>query len=261
MFSSGHYCFQAEKDIQKIAAPLFKATGINFFSYARDFNHNQSISLQSDNQLFHAWHEANNAYCSSVIPEGVYTFENTMNQRLRESAEKLNYGNGIQIFKRHNAFNEIFAFAAPEDVDVLLFYANHRELINKFIFYFKDRSSKLIANALQAPFTVPDHMLAINNTKAVTKIDIDTLSKIFNTRHYFFDDREEIKLSKREVRCLNLYLKGLSTTQIANIMNVKKVTADTFMRNVKHKFNCSSKSALFEKLWEYKVLNTNGIFD
>lgn len=248
--------------MQKIAAPLFDGTDINFFSYARDFERNKSISLQTDNQLFHAWFEANNPYCSSVTPEGVYTFEQIQNAKLQQSARALQYGNGIQIFKHHDTFTEIFTFAAPNDASaVLQFYSNHREIINKFIYFFKDKAAHLIERAMQDPLIVPENMLVTDHIKAMPSIDIESLSNMFDTRHYYFDDKEGIKLSRRELQCLNLYLKGLSTSQIATLMSVKKVTADTFMRNVKHKFNCSSKPELFEKLWNFKVLNTNGLFD
>lgn len=255
-------CSKAASNMRKIAAPLFAGTEINFFSYARDFERNKSISLQTDNSLFHAWFEANNPYCSAVTPEGVYTFDQVQNADLQQSARTLQYGNGIQIFKRHNAFTEIFTFASPNETNtVLQFYSNHREIINKFIYYFKDKAAHLIERAMQDPFIVPENMLAISNNQAVPSIDTESLKNVFDTRHYYFDDNVAIKLSKRELQCLNLYLKGLSTSQIATLMSVKKVTADTFMRNVKHKFNCSSKPELFEKLWNYKVLNTNGLFD
>lgn len=262
MTFTGQICSKTATHMQKIAAPLFAGTDINFFSYARDFERNKSISLQTDNALFDAWLEAKNAYCSSVIPEGVYTFEQIQNTELQQNARALQYGNGIQIFKRHEMFTEIFTFAAPNNANsVLHFYSNHRELINKFIYYFKDKAAHLIEHAMEMPYIVPDSMLATDNIQTMPLIDTASLKNQFDTRHYYFDDKEGIKLSRRELQCLNLYLKGLSTSQIAALMNVKKVTADTFMRNVKHKFNCTSKPELFEKLWNFKVLNTNGLFD
>ena len=129
------------------------------------------------------------------------------------------------------------------------------------LFFFKDEGARLINDAINDPITIPESMKeskpSISNLQEID----DSINNLFMTKNFHFEDNPPIKLSKREFECLKLYLKGLSTSQIADIINVKKVTVDTFMKMVKIKFSCSSKSELFDKLWRFNIVQSNGMFD
>ncbi|MBS0286160.1 MAG: helix-turn-helix domain-containing protein [Proteobacteria bacterium] len=261
MVPTSQTCLLAQSKMQKIAAPLFDATGLNFFSYARDFDGNKSISLQTDNNLYHAWFESKSPYCSHLTPDGVYASNSIQNQPLQHQAKMLNYGNGIHIFKRLKTYTEVITLAAPTNsVNMLEFYVNNIDLVNRFILFFKESAVTLIKGAMNDPILVPNDMIAKTPIIKDTIPDIQELRENFSIKKYYFDDNVEIKLSKRELECLSYYIKGLSSSQISNIMNVKKVTTDTFLRNIKMKFNSSSRSELFEKFWQLGILTANGIF-
>lgn len=252
-------CLLATHKISKIAAPLFKATGLNFFSYARDFDTNKSFSLQTDIEMYLAWYDTKSPYCSSVIPNGIYTAESIQNAQLQSRAKELNYSNTIHIFRKNADYSEIITFAAPSNsMNVMQFYVNNMGLFNRFLMYFKDKATDLIAEATRDPIIVPDFMLQPTNP-FIANLDRATFDEETRVSTFYFEDDFGVKLSKRELECLNYYIKGLSTSQIATLMNVKKITADTFMKNVKHKFNCGSKTELFEKLWNLGIIQSNGV--
>ncbi len=254
-------CRIAEQQIQTIAAPFFTMSGLSFFSYARDLNHSRSFSLQTDNELYYAWHEAKSPYCSNVIANGVYDSKKIQNDNLQALSKQLNYNSSIHIFKKHNSFSEIITFAASDpSINVLEFYINNLQLINKFILHFKDEAGSIINEAMNAPVSIPACMDYANFTKQDSLAKADS-NNDFAIQQYHFDDKLSLKLSAREKQCLSLYIRGKPTSQIADIMNIKKVTADTHMKNIKTKFKCDSKSDLFEKLWDLGILSGTTLFD
>jgi DNA-binding CsgD family transcriptional regulator len=261
---SSNICLTATKTVQKITKPFFDATGFNFFSYARDFSCNKSFSIQTNNDLFLAQFENKSAYCSSHVPEGVYVWNDIQNDSLVQEIQALGHENGIYIFKHHATFSEIFALSAPKRAfNHLQFYINNQDLINKFFFYFKEQAARTIKQAMEEPLILPDYMTSrpIKNVNQFVG-DLDSLSDSLAIKRFYFNDSfDGIKLSKREIECLGHYLKGKATSDIATILNLKKVTIDTFMRNIKKKFNCQTRSQLYEIFWKLDIFKTNGVFN
>ncbi len=261
---SSNICLTATKSVQKVAKPFFEATGFNFFSYARDFNGNRSFSIQTNNDLFLASFENKSAYCSAHVADGVYVWNDIQNDGLIDDIRAIGHDNGIFIFKRHSAFSEIFALSTPKHAfNHLQFYANNKELINKFFFYFKEQAAKTIKQAMEEPLVLPDYMTSrpIKNANQYNQ-NLSTLNDALTIKRFYFnDDFDGIKLSKREIECLGHYLKGKTASDIATILNLKKVTIDTFMRNIKKKFNCQTRSQLYEIFWKLEIFKTNGVFN
>ncbi len=252
--------FGATKAIQKIATPFFDATGFNFFSYARDFDTNKSFSLQTNPDLFCAWFETKSPYCSETIEDGVYLWSDIQNDKLVEHTKVIGHDNGIFIFKRHESYSEIFGLSSAKEsaLNHMQFYANNTSLINKFFLYFKDQAAKLIKSSILDPMVLPEYMMS---TPKVVKQNHAQLHDSFNIKKYYFNDKfDGIRLSSREIETLTYYLQGKSTSEIANILNLKKVTVDTYMRNVKFKFNCTTRSQLYETLWKLDIFKTSGVF-
>ncbi len=255
-------CLSATQAIQKIANPFFKATGFNFFSYARDFDVNKSISLQTNPDLYLAWFENKSPYCSASIQNGVYSWDDIQNDGLIEGTRVLGHDNGIYVFKRHETYSEVFGLSSPLDsFNNLQFYVNNMSLINKFFLYFKDQAAKIIKSAISDPVELPEYMLSQPLDDEKHNQALDDLHQSLDIKKYYFDDKYDgIRFSNREKECIVYYLKGKSTSEIANILNLKKVTVDTYMRNIKFKFNCTSRSQLYEVLWKLDIFKTNGVF-
>lgn len=261
---SSNICLTAAKHVQKITKPFFEATGFNFFSYARDFNSNKSFSLQTNNDLFLASYETKSAHCSAHVADGVYLWSDIQNNALVEEIKAIGHDNGIFIFKHHSTFSEIYALSAPKNsFNHLQFYVNNKDLVNKFFLYFKEQAAKSIKQAMEDPITIPDYMSSrpIKNANECTR-DLSSLNDFLAIKRFHFsDDFDGIKLSRREIECLSHYLKGKATSDIANMLSLKKVTIDTFMRNIKKKFNCQTRSQLYETFWKLDIFKTNGVFN
>jgi len=261
---SSNVCLTATKTVQKITRPFFDATGFNFFSYARDFDTYKSFSLQTNNELFLASFENKSAYCSAHVADGIYLWSDIQNDALVEDLKALGHDNGIFIFKRYPTYSEIYALSSPTNsFNHLQFYANNTSLVNKFFLHFKDQAAKIINTAIAAPLLLPEYMISKAPKKIMANTDELSLLKdsLAIKRFYFSDDFDGIKLSKREIECLGHYLKGKATSEIAALLNLKKVTIDTFMRNIKTKFSCKTRSQLYETFWKLDIFKTNGVFN
>lgn len=254
-------CLRATQSVQKIAQPFFDATGFNFFSYARDFDTNKSFSLQTNSELLLAWFENKSQYCSGTIENGVYEWNDIQNDKLIAQTKLIGHDNGIFVFKRHETYSEIFGLSSPTNsLNHLQFYANNMPLINKFFLYFKDQAAKSIQSAMLDPIVLPEFM--VSPTEASTSVnDLNGFHDSLEIKKFYFDDKyHAIRISDREKTCLGYYLRGKSTSEIAEILNVKKVTVDTYMRNIKMKFNCNSRSQLYEIFWGLGIFKSSGVF-
>lgn len=55
------------------------------------------------------------------------------------------------------------------------------------------------------------------------------------------------KLAKRELECLHFIIRGLTAKQIGKVLNLSFRTVESYIENMKYKFNCSSRSELIGK--------------
>jgi len=98
------------------------------------------------------------------------------------------------------------------------------------------------------------HIIEITNPKLIQlnqllqKIDLYRDKK---TSHYSIGKmKERINLSKRQNECLFFILRGKTTKEIANILNVSIRTIESHLEEIKIKFRCRTKSELIIKAIE-----------
>lgn len=254
-----HVCFSSQLKIEEISFPFLKATGLSFFSYARRMNQTASFSFQNDNRVYEAWfHHCKSCTCDHQ--EGVYAWFDLRNEAFMRAVNDLNYANGVYILKNHDDYTEVFGLNAPIGTfNVMQYYVNNIEFINRFFAYFKDKAAGLIEKASLAPIAGPRNLLLTGKTQVETQMFKPRCE--FNVSKFYFNEQYKgIKLSVREQQCLSLYLKGHTALEIAEILRLKKPTIDTFLRSIKQKFHCKKASELFEAFWQLGILKSNGTF-
>lgn len=253
----------AQQGVSEIAKPLFELTGLSYFSYAQDFHSKKGISLQSDNGPFNIWYKDQTPTCLRNIPEGVYLWDDVQNQNLVRNLREYGLENGIMIFKHFDTYSEIVSFTAPlNQMEPIKFYLNNVELVNKFVMHFKDKASRLIEKAKANAFDVPDYKLIFEERPIETKYNkFQDENDLFDIKHYNFSEKyNNIKLSRRELQCLKMFVKGMTSIQIAEELGLKKPSVDTFLLNLKKRFGCNRNSELMQIFWDLGVLKSNGVF-
>lgn len=258
IINPNHICFTSSAAINEISKPLFDSSNLNYFSYGRVFNKNSCFVFHTSTPLIENWFKLQ-APAPSCYPEGAYLWENLLTDDLKKISNELNFDNGICIVKHYDNYSDIFAFNSPKGASsAMSLYLNEMNALNKFCLYFKDQAAPLITQALADPIVIPDVM--------VTPIEIQQqqqkLSKAMDAlkiKNYYFNEKYSgIKLTKREVECLSLYLKGKTSHEIANLLSLNKKTIDTFLTLIKKKFDCRTRSELFEIIWELGIMQSNG---
>lgn len=253
-----HICFTASPSILEISKPLFDAAKLNYFSYGRVFNKNNCFVFHTNHTLIEKWF-AYEAPAPSCWPEGVYLWDEILTNDLKHLRHELNLDNGICIVKHYEQYTDIFAFnAAIGTSSSMSLYLNNMNSLNKFCLYFKDQASKLIDQAIADPIILTDKM--INHTKDTNKNAIfsQAMDSLKIKNYHFNDKYDGIKLTNREVECLSLYLKGKTSHEIAKQLSLNKKTIDTFLTLIKKKFDCRTRSELFEIVWDLGILKSNG---
>jgi DNA-binding CsgD family transcriptional regulator len=261
-----HISLTSSADVLEIVFPLFKATGLNYFFYSRTFNSNLSFYLHTNIPLFLSWFKnkfsKREAFLSHYLREGAYLWEDTQNTEHLKEARALNCGNGISIIKHHETFSETFVLAASlEQPHIMSLYLNQMELLNKFFLYFKDRASHLIDKAIKQPILLPEDMCK-KKEEGNNNLIYEDYKKSLHIKKYQINEKyHDIRLSKRELQCLILFLKGQTAIQIANGLKLSKSSVDKFVYRVKQKFQCRTSSELVELFWDLGILKSNGWFD
>jgi DNA-binding CsgD family transcriptional regulator len=143
------------------------------------------------------------------------------------------------------------------------FYLNHGNVLNKFCLYFKERAHKIIHHANHNAIIFPEHNNMIDNDNpSFGDFNLQNLNNALAVKTYYMNDQYDgIRLSKREIQCLVLYLKGNTTVQIGNRFNLCKSTVDNFLFTLKKKFKFRTRSELIELFWDLGILKSNGWFD
>lgn len=85
----------------------------------------------------------------------------------------------------------------------------------------------------------------------IAKLGLLNLEKLHNRNDLARSKTPSIKLSKRELECLRLTVKGKPAKQVAYHLNLSRRTVEEYLENIKRKMDVTSKSALIEKGIDY----------
>ncbi|MBS0287257.1 MAG: helix-turn-helix transcriptional regulator [Proteobacteria bacterium] len=258
-----HICFTSSSIISEISKPLFDNSDINFFAYGRFFNRNQCVLFHNNNHLLENWVKFESP-APTCFSDGVHLWDQIIKTDVIKVRNELNLDNGICLINHNEHYTEAFAFSTPMHAkNSMSLYLNQMNVLNKFCLYFKDQASKLIQQGIDNPLVLPDGMLSLEkNADEDTVKDLDKLNVLMDSlkiKNYYFSEKYNgIKLTKREVECLSLYLKGKTSHEIATQLSLNKKTIDTFLSLIKKKFHCRTRSELFEIIWDLGILKSNG---
>lgn len=234
--------FEVANDVKQICEPFFREAGINYFDYARFYKDGSTLGLISDAQWFQ--HYFNNEYpiSGSVINAGIHLWEGYMPHVARDAKESFNIDNGFTIAKDCGEYIEFYDFATPcGDPGMKNYFINHLEVLDNFVFYFKDKAQTLISKAENARIVVPDNMKGTIKLKSTS-----SLKSAIEPKHYLLTiDGENIRLTPREMRCLIHYCQCKSAKSIGKLLSVSPKTVEFHLSNVKIKLKMRTREQLF----------------
>lgn len=250
-----HFCLKVTPKIREIVKPLFDNTEITYFCYGRRFQDNTGFSLHSDEALFKTWFQKRFEEGESDFEDGIYVWSHTLSNEEMNENKTHGVGNGIVIFNTVQDGREMFIFAGnPENEKIVVdFCFNNLDLINRFKLYFKDKGKQLIEEAKDNKLVFPNPIKPQQETKPF-KPSFNLEEQFPINRYYLDKDSSSLCFSPREFQCFKGFLKGETSREISEKMDISHKTVESYLRNVKKQFRCRTRSELLARCWALGIL-------
>ncbi|MCK4609078.1 MAG: helix-turn-helix transcriptional regulator [Gammaproteobacteria bacterium] len=246
-FVKNHVSFTAANDVSQICKPLFDTFNIAAFNYSRLYKDNSLLVLDNCGEAFLHFCNSKTPASGTTLTPGIHLWEDYQPQNyLQEAANYFNYYNGITILLELDDCVEYInlAFSKPEGSKVHAFF-QHIDLMEQFIFYFKNKARQLITQAYKERFTLPSTMRGErSHIENISHEKFNALTRTNKIRMHF--KSKEVTFSRREYECLLQLAKGKKIKEVAQTLSLSPRTIEDHLMNAKTKANCSFRSQLLD---------------
>jgi DNA-binding CsgD family transcriptional regulator len=271
LITDKHPFIKISKELIEICKPL-ELFNIHHFTYQKHCNDGGRINLSNKPNWIMDYYNLNllqsslfEAKPSLYKPKYDVWLDDYNLQVYQHGKLYYNTGQSITIAQPQEDGCEFFLFsAAVQDKKSISFLARNMDILYHFICYFKDRAAKLLKKAKSHKIvTVGELERAelVNLTlsdQTFYDLMIDHKRKFFKSTRiykYTFENSEHkgINLTGREIDCIVHLLNNRTSIQTAEKMHISQRTVEHYLDNIRAKFNCDTKSALYAKLKKYNL--------
>jgi DNA-binding CsgD family transcriptional regulator len=255
-----HIIFSAEYDIQNICTKLLTQHGINNFNHVRIFDDDSCYVISNWMKIYRYLFETEQPIAAPVPLESVskkfcYLIpeKGAYQKAMHDLKAFFNLAYPIDFFEQHDGYIDLFCFTStPDNPEIINFYFNHMDVLEKFILYYKEKAANLIQSCEKQKIIIPKHMRAnFNSHSGIVKNDSPTLFREKQAGKYYLDLTEKYKqiaFSKREIDCLNKLVMGYSAKETAKELGLSPRTIEAYLNNAKSKLGCHKKSDVIRKI-------------
>jgi hypothetical protein len=252
------------KAVDKIAQPLFESFDLTFFSYKLSVD-DQFIFLTNNYDWLKNCIDKNYvAFLPVFQPEHDTILWDAINKDNRimiicdDARFNYNIDHGFTIIKSSENREEHFNFATTRDnYEINNFYLQHREILERFILYFRDKAKKIIEIALNHAINLKDLGFIKNSlAKAEFYREIDHFIENTQLKTIQIPINEEIiDINYTLAHTAYYYLQGLSYKEIARVMYVSIKTVEARMAKLRKLTETNNKSELILLLKNPEIKN------
>lgn len=266
IIDDNHYFFTVAEDINEICRPL-RILGITSFDYVRTFDDGSKINLCNNAEWLKKYY-SNRFYTLGNFEKDPkkyslgHTLWHTMDdqQVFSYGREYYDIDHGITLKKpaEDGKSCEFYFFGGPrKNVFLEEFFINNIELLEHFIFYFRDRAAGIIKNALKNRIYIPKVRVVMDglSESPIDNANVnvsDLFSKFIKEtriRNFTIDYRGvDIHLTEKEYMVSLLLVSGYCPATIAEKIMRSIKTINRHIENIKEKFNCTKKDELINIL-------------
>ncbi|MFA6409659.1 MAG: helix-turn-helix transcriptional regulator [Gammaproteobacteria bacterium] len=259
------YFLHASQELQNLTS-ILKKFGITYFTYLKKFPNGYHVNISSNPEWLEHYYKFE-LYASSIFDnlkqpdhqEFVIWPAHSSNLPVFTHAENhFNTGNGVTIVKKTPFFHEFYFFSGKvEDTNLMNFYFNNIDLLQRFTFYWKNKAEKLLTTAEKHKIFIPNKLdnpvwedNLSNKSLIVNSELIQDFLEAIKTRGYTFQghDFQKINFTSRELECALCLLRGFTVREIAHKLYRSQRTIEKHVDNIKNKLNCQHKSDLIREL-------------
>jgi DNA-binding CsgD family transcriptional regulator len=228
-------------DVNEICQPMFKAYGLNYFHYSRLYPGGSVLYLDSDRLWAEHFCRREHPLAVSYMPEGSCLINETnASPIILSDARIFKHDHYFSICQYKKYYQEFACVATePTNLKIYHFYLHQQEALHQFLLYFKEKAHYLIEAAEKKRIIFTKTQLSLGNYKR-TEITKKTIQ--FRPKNYWVSGNHgPVKISQREMRCVEPYTKGFSAKQIGRHLNLSHRTVETHIEHVKTKLGVSTR--------------------
>ncbi|MBN2690051.1 MAG: helix-turn-helix transcriptional regulator [Gammaproteobacteria bacterium] len=260
--------YYADK-IEEICAPL-RRFDITYFRYIKNYSDNKHITLCDNKEWTKNFYAKGYHHISILLkdPElhksGFILWSALQDAKtfLEDAEFGFNIGNGITLVEKRDNYCEFYNFgSSAHNKQIINFYLNNLDVLKRFTMYFKEKARPYIEHAEKIPIKISAHIGQTQTNKTFDRYHLERLHKqTYNIKQKYLKETKinnykftagELKgivLSGRELDCVLHILQGHNTKETADQLNISPRTVETHLSNIREKLNCSSKTAIKQKL-------------
>jgi DNA-binding CsgD family transcriptional regulator len=231
-------------EVNEICQPMFKAYGLNYFHYSRLYPDGSAIYLDSDRLWTEHFCRQEHPLAVSYMPEGGFILnENNTPPIILSDAKIFKHDHYFSICQYKKNYQEYTCLATEsENLNIYHFYLHQQDALHQFLLYFKEKAHHLIEQAEKQRIIFTQTQLNLADYQQA-KTDDNPIQ--FRPKNYWISGNHgPVKISQREMRCIEPYIKGFSAKQIGRHLNLSHRTVETHIEHVKTKLGVSTRFEL-----------------
>lgn len=262
-----HYSLTIKNDVATICEPL-RRFGVTYFSHARVF-HDKTVYALTNNVDSYYNHFKKQYPMDRPIPRKLFgekfhylpflDSDDICYNQLREYREMYNADNPIYFVENYESYTDLFIYASmPGNNDVVNFYLNNIDILEKFKFYFKDKANKLIEKSNKNKILVANHMwsnFGRDENQQLSNINKQQLNDQLTSKHYALHvNHQEILITKRELDVLRSLSCGGTLKEAARAIGLSYRTVESYLDNIRYKLGIHKRSEIIKVLRESNLV-------
>lgn len=253
----GHTFREIEMDVRALSLEIQKSLNINLLSFGRYFpEKNEGYILNTNYEFLDKRSELTDAPLpSTYLESGMYFWDEFASESFIQCARENHIHHGMWLVSQTQHCTEVFSFSLGNNPKLgFSHYLNNLEPIEKYCLFFKEKADHLISRVEENMLEIPEY-LRNNETVVSPKVPLN-LGTSFPTSKVILNEEKTVSLTRRENFCFNHFLLGKTAREIALLLETSTKTVETHLRNIKIKFNCSTRSELMEQVWRLGLLKS-----
>ncbi len=266
-----HTSITTAPDFIELCQPIFDYTEIDSCFYGRVYPDNSLFFLDTHQKwhqylyrdfkfktqlsgydLFDIAVEQNKGLFQHAPNEACWFIDDTSQEIIFQQSKEFAINNFINFGEKFSDYIELYGFAFLGKKRTNSYYFSLMELLKKFILYFREKGSAIIAqneaDRIILPSRDAEYLRHVSNLKKQLFINDDNIAKFhdsINLKKYplIFEGRKKY-ITAKELQCLQHLSQGYSCKEIANNLGISPRTVEFHLNNSKDKLEAFSKAQL-----------------
>jgi len=167
-------------------------------------------------------------------------------EAVEHARKNFNIDNGIQFTFKQKTCMDIYSFATKRGVNsnhMYGLYFAQRDLLEKFIFYFRKQAEELVNNADKQKILIPDVMRGFKKVEPSFLVNHDVKKVFLNKIGYYSGNKI---LTNSQAECLKYISRGKTAKETAELLKISRRTVEEHIEKAKIRVGCYSTSQLID---------------